>query len=98
MAHHWEIREKMIAGRGSQGMSGHVCWYFAVLFAVLGIIGDAANITLGLESMSWFLLAIVGFLASITFFIGWAVSWYLETETKKKELPLSKPPPPLLLR
>jgi len=25
---------------------------------VLGVIGDALNITLGLESMSWFLLAI----------------------------------------
>ena len=29
------------------------------LFAVLGVIGDVLNITLGLESMSWFLLAIV---------------------------------------
>ena len=27
--------------------------------AALGVIGDAVNITLGLESMSWFLLAIV---------------------------------------
>ena len=29
------------------------------IFAGLGVIGDAAGITLGLESMSWFLLAIV---------------------------------------
>jgi hypothetical protein len=28
-------------------------------FAALGVIGDALNITLVLESMSWFLLAIV---------------------------------------
>jgi|GEM_PF-823427 len=34
-------------------------------FAALGIIGDALNITLGLESMSWFLLAIVAGLNAI---------------------------------
>jgi hypothetical protein len=34
-------------------------WMFVGLgSAVLGIISDALNITLGLESMSWFLLAI----------------------------------------
>ena len=86
MPYHWEVREKLIAGRGSNGMSGHICWFLAALFAVLGIIADAANITLGLESMSWFLLAIATFLAGITFFIGWALSWYLElSESKKKE-------------
>ncbi len=34
------------------------CGIFCVIFALLGIIGDASNTTLGLESMSWFLLAI----------------------------------------
>ena len=41
-------------------------WFFislfleclGLLFAVLGVIGDALSIMLGLESMSWFLLAI----------------------------------------
>ena len=80
----WEDREKLVASLGGQGMVGHILWFAAVLFAVLGIIGDAANITLGLESISWFLLAIGAFLASITFFIGWAVSWYLETTANKK--------------
>ena len=35
------------------------------LFAVLGIIGDALNITLGLETMSWFLLAIIVGISSV---------------------------------
>jgi len=35
------------------------------IFAALGVIGDAVNITLGLESMSWFLLAIVAGLNAI---------------------------------
>jgi len=86
MARHWEDREKIKVGIGSEGKWGHIFWFAAALFAVLGIVGDAANVTLGLEPMSWFLLAIVAFLASITFFIGWAVSWYLETtEAKEKE-------------
>ena len=29
------------------------------VFAALGVVGDAVNVTLGLEPMSWFLLAIV---------------------------------------
>ena len=32
---------------------------------MIGVIGDALNITLGLESMSWFLLAIVFGLTAI---------------------------------
>jgi len=83
---HWEDREKLKANLGSMGLQVHISWFLGVIFAVLGIIGDAANVTLGLEPISWFLLAIATFLASITYFIGWAVSWYLSTtEAKKKE-------------
>ena len=35
------------------------------MFAALGVIGDALNFTLGLESMSWFLLAIVAGLNAV---------------------------------
>jgi hypothetical protein len=31
----------------------------SLLFAVVGIIGDLLNMTLGLETLSWFLLAII---------------------------------------
>ena len=74
---HWEDREKLVASLGGQGMGGHVFWFLGIVFAILGVIADAVNGTLGLTAMSWFLLAIGAFLASITFFIGWAVSWYL---------------------
>jgi uncharacterized membrane protein (Fun14 family) len=37
---------------------GGIFIFCSLGFAVLGVIGDALNITLGLESMSWFLLAI----------------------------------------
>ena len=83
---HWEDREKLIASLGSSGMWAHSLWFLAAIFAILGVIADAVNSPLGLEAVSWFLLAIAVFLASITFFIGMAISWYLKTtEAKKKE-------------
>ena len=45
---------------------GIIITYCSLGFAVIGVIGDVLNITLGLESMSWFLLAIVVGLAAIT--------------------------------
>ena len=41
------------------------CMVFCVIFALLGVIGDASNTTLGLESISWFLLAIIAGLFGI---------------------------------
>ena len=86
MAYHWEDREKLKTCIFKEGMIGHVLWFLGIIFAVLGIIGDAANINLGLTSMSWFLLAIVAFVAGIIPFIELAIAWYLKsTETKKEE-------------
>ena len=81
---HWADREKMRASLSGNGRAGHICFFIAFVFAVVGIIGDAANVSPGLEPGSWFLLAIGTLLAGITFFIGWAVSWYLETNATKK--------------
>jgi len=58
--------------------------FLGTVFAVLGIIADAANTSLGLSATSWFLLAIVVMLASISFFIGLAIAWYLVTTDRKK--------------
>lgn len=44
---------------------GGICQYACFGFAVLGVVGDALNITLGLEPTSWFLLAIVAGLNAI---------------------------------
>jgi len=82
---HWEDREYLKAGLSSSGMSAHICWFFGIVFAVLGIIADAANITLGLTSMGWFLLAIVTLIVSITMFFGMGLAWYLITTDRKKE-------------
>ena len=44
---------------------GDACQYACFLFALLGVIGDSANTTLGLTSMSWLLLAVVAGLNAI---------------------------------
>ena len=83
---HWEDREKMIASIGSNGLMAHIFWFAGFVFVILAIIADAANVTLGLTSAGWFLLAIAAFLASLFPTAGWVVAWYLiTTGAKKKE-------------
>ena len=81
----WMSRERALRMGGAWAMWGGVCWTLGLVFAILGIIGDAINATLGLEPMSWFLLAIALFVASIPEYIGWAVSMYLHATKAKKE-------------
>lgn len=57
------------------------------VFALLGVIGDAANVTLILGSITWLLLAVAFFIASIMPSINWAMAVYLiskEADDKKK--------------
>ncbi len=59
------------------------------IFAALGVIGDALNITLGLEPMSWLLLAIVAGLNAIIGHMHVVVAKHLlgiEAESKKARL------------
>ena len=78
---------KCILGKGGlMRVWGGACWILGAIFAILGIIGDAMNATLGLEPTSWFLLAIALFVASIPEYIGWAVAVYFDAkEAKSKE-------------
>ena len=84
MPYRWENRKRMAEVRG-EGLVFHVCWFLGVIFAVLGVIGGAANITLGLEPTYWLLLSIATFAASIPSVIGLAIAWYLRTLEAKKE-------------
>ena len=82
MVRHWEDREYLRKGIGPAGLWGHIFWFLSLIFAALGVIWDFLNISRGLTSMSWFLLAIVMALLSIPFFIGWAIAWYLKSLEK----------------
>jgi hypothetical protein len=72
---------------------GSSCQYACFIFAALGVIGDASNITLGLEPMSWFLLAIVAGLNAIIGHTHVMVAKHLlgiEGESKKGSIELLK--------
>jgi hypothetical protein len=75
----WTDRERVKAELAPCGRGFSVSFILFSVCALLGIITDATNTVLGLESVSWFLLAIGAVLAGILFRIGWAVSWYLNT-------------------
>jgi len=69
-------------------LMGSIVTFCSIGFAVLGVIGDALNITLGLESMSWFLLAIWAGLTAIIPNMRSSVAKHLygmESEIKKQE-------------
>ncbi|TKJ43219.1 hypothetical protein CEE35_09090 [Candidatus Aerophobetes bacterium Ae_b3b] len=85
-------RKWIIAKGGVLMFVGRFLWWGGVICFVLGIISTiinlALNITLALEPISWFLLAIAFFVASIPNFIGWALAVHLdaiEAKSKKEE-------------
>ena len=85
-------RKWIIAKGGVLMFVGRFLWWWGVVCFVLGIISTIINvtldITLGLEPMSWFLLAIAFLVASIPNFIGWALAVHLdaiEAKSKKEE-------------
>jgi hypothetical protein len=79
MTRHWEDREKLETGVGGAGLYGHVFWFAGALFALLGVLADALNVTIGLEATSWLLLSVATLLMGTAMFIGWAVGWYLRS-------------------
>ena len=83
----WNDREKILASGGGWMMMAHISAFVGIAFLLLGIIGDAINATLGLESTSWLLLAIFAMLFSIPSFIGWHSALHLDAKliTRKKE-------------
>jgi hypothetical protein len=75
----WADLETMKGAINSGGASGHFLWFLSIIFAVVGVVSDAANVKLGITATSWLLLAVVASAMSASAFIGWAVSWYLKT-------------------
>ena len=82
----WWDDKKALRMAGVWVLWGGVCWILGAVFAVLGVIGEAMNVTLGLGPVSWLMLAIAAFVASIPCYLGWAVGVYLHAvEAKRKE-------------
>jgi hypothetical protein len=89
MAYHWEEvgdREQIKDGLAKAGLMAHICWLLGVLFAIIGVISDAIDETLGLETTSWLLLSIVAFISGIFPGMGQLIIWHvLASEVKPKK-------------
>ncbi|MBA7660421.1 hypothetical protein ES703_68423 [subsurface metagenome] len=80
------VDPKYIANMASaQANIGAALWILGFIFAILGIVADTMNGSLGLTAMSWFLLAIVFHLAGLSYWLGWAVAVYFRGKGAKKE-------------
>jgi hypothetical protein len=66
---------------GASSTWGASLWILGFIFAILGIIADATNGTLGLTMMAWFMLAIVFHLAGLSYWVGWALGVYLKAKS-----------------
>jgi uncharacterized membrane protein len=92
MAFPWEElvndRGKVEKSIRASGLAGHIYLIIGFVFAILGVISDAMNVSLGLEATSWFLLAITAILAGLFPWLTWVVSVYLnslEDKSKREE-------------
>jgi hypothetical protein len=78
MVHNWENLDHQKAAIGLSGWLWYLCFFLAIIFAVVGVIGDAASAKLGLTPCSWFLLAVVASVIGVYFAISWVVEWHLK--------------------
>jgi len=88
MPERWKDHKLMISKGGVWALVGGVCFFLGIAFAVLGVIGDAIDSTLGLEPISWFLLAIAVLVISAIWYFSWGVAVYvdaIEAKSKKKK-------------
>jgi hypothetical protein len=82
----FKTREDVKAEIRNCDLFGGICQYACFILAALGIISDVLNISLGLEPISWFLLAIVAGLNAIIGHMHTVVAKHLlgiETEGKR---------------
>jgi len=78
--------KEIIDAAGYHLLISRIFFVLGIIFVVLGTISDAVDMTLGLEPMSWFLLAISVFVAGVVPCLGWAVAVYLKVVESRKGL------------
>ena len=78
--------EEIVAAGGAHCDGAFVLWLLGILFVVFGVVSDAMNVTLVLQPISWFLLAIFFGLSATVSWITWMLAVHLDTmETISKK-------------
>jgi len=81
-------REEIVAAGGAHCDGAFVLWLLGIAFVVLGVASDAMNVTLVLQPMSWFMLAIFFGLSAAVSWITWMLAVHLdaiEAKSKREE-------------
>jgi hypothetical protein len=73
----FKSRKELEDALDPMGFAFHLTYWLGIIFAALGVISDAVNIILVLESITWLLLSIAAFLAGIPMLVTWAVAQHL---------------------
>ena len=76
-------REEIVAAGGAHCDGAFVLWLLGIGFVVLGVVSDVMNITLFLEPISWFLMAIFFGLSATVSWITWMLAVYLDAVEAK---------------
>jgi hypothetical protein len=83
----YKNREHVLAEIRRCATASTVSSFLSFLFVIIGIISDASNTTLGLTSLTWFLLAIFAAIHTIAPSMHLVVAKHflgIETESKKE--------------
>jgi len=87
MATQWKKdRERAMYGLGGHGWTGRICWILGIIFAIIGVVCEVTNTTLGLAPISWYLLSIVAITSGVGMIVAWAaglIIWALEGKSRK---------------
>jgi len=81
-------REEIVAAGGAHCDGAFVLWFLGAVFVVFGVVSDAMNITLVLEPISWFLMALFFGLSAAVSWVTWMLAVHLdalETKSQKTE-------------
>jgi len=79
-------REEIVAAGGVHCDAAFVLYFLGIAFVVLGVVSDAMNVTLVLQPISWFLLAIFFGLSATVSWMTWMLAVHLDAiEAKSKE-------------
>ena len=61
-----------------------ISWLLGVIFAIIGVFYEVADITFIIQSMSWYLLSIAAFGSGIINMVAWLGGIYLHGKVTKK--------------
>jgi hypothetical protein len=77
-------RDEIVSSGGAHCDAGFVIGVIGVTFAVLGVVSDAMDIIIVLESISWLLLSIATCVIATVCFLAWALAVILQAIEVKK--------------